>query len=94
MRRLGRALLQQSEQFGAADLIRHTIWRGQFQRIVLPVAAPVDDVVAALAADLFGQTGAGDAVGQKVRHHLALWRDLITKQRLQRAPLLAQGERE
>ena len=40
-------MLQQCQQFCATDVVKRAIWRGQFQQLVLAVATPVDDVVAA-----------------------------------------------
>ena len=68
---------KQVEQLLTRDMVFPPAGPGQFQQIQMPVAAPVNDVVAPVIENLLFQPLARDAVGQEMGHHTAVRVNLL-----------------
>ena len=84
---------EQVEQFVAGDVILLPAGFGEFQQVQVPVPAPVDDVVAAVVANLLLEPLARDAVREEMGDDAALRVDFLLEQPQQVPPLLACSQR-
>lgn len=64
----------------------------EVQRVVVPVAAPVNDVVTAAPADRFLEPRAGDAVAEHVDFHVAVGEDPLGEQLAKLLALAPHGQ--
>ena len=68
---------EEIEQLIAGEPVSRAAGLGEFEQIQMPVAAPVDDVIAAVLFDLRLQSLARDAVRQEVGDDAAVGIDLL-----------------
>jgi hypothetical protein len=86
-------VVEQFEQFFAGERVRLAVRLDQLQEVLVPVPAPVQDVIAAVRLDLLDEPLARHAVGEKIDDDIVVAEDFRLEQASQLPALAPRRQR-